>query len=126
MLRKPLLSLFAVLALAAGMAACGDDEEPATDAPAQQETATGESTPAPTSEDLDAAIENCKQSVRDRPELSEDVKNDLVEICDEAKSGDPEQLKETTRKVCERIVEEQVPEGAARDQALETCKTATQ
>jgi hypothetical protein len=128
MLRTPLLSLIAALALACALPACGDDDEPATSGTTQEQTETGtsDSTPAPSSEDVDAAVEQCKQSVQDQPQLSDDAKSEIEALCDEAKDGDAEDVKAASRKVCERMVEETVPEGSARDQALETCKTATE
>ena len=131
MLRKPFLSLMAALALACALPACGEEDEPATGgntttSQEQTETAPADSTPAPSSEDIDAAIEQCKQSVQSQANLSDEAKSEIEALCDEAKDGNPEDVKEASRKVCERMVEESVPEGAARDQALETCKTATQ
>ena len=60
---------------------------------------------------------------RDRPQLSEDLKNDLKDICDEAADGDEEDLREATVEICVRIVEETVPAGSARDQALDACES---
>ena len=113
MSKKPFLSLMAALALACALPACGDDE------PAG-------STGGVSSQDVDAAVENCKESVRQQAQLSDDAKSEIEALCDEAKGGDEEDVKAASRKVCERMIEETVPAGEARDQALETCKTATQ
>jgi predicted outer membrane protein len=128
MRRNPLLSLLAVIALAVGAAACGDDEPATPSAVEEQRTdgAAGGGNGVQPSQDIRAAIETCKASVRERGELSADVKAELEKLCEEAESGDPQDAKEATRKVCERIIEESVPEGPARDQALETCRTATE
>lgn len=137
MLRTPLLSMLAVLALAGGVLACGEDEPPASDPAVEQQTTDGATEdPTPTAaaedstaeapQDVEAAVEACKQSAQGQPNLSDDAKSDIEDLCEEAASGDPEDTKAATRKVCERIIEEQVPEGAARDQALETCRTATE
>jgi hypothetical protein len=128
MLRTPLVSLLVAAALTGGLAACGEDEQPATDSATQEQRTDGATEGgdgAQPSQDGQAAVEACTQSVRDRPELSAELKSELEDICEEAGNGDPEAVKATTRKVCERIVEESVPE-AAREQALETCRTATQ
>lgn len=125
MLRTPFLLMLALLALAGTAVGCGD-EDTATDSPAQEQSTPGGEEVQPSDQDVEAAIEDCKATVRDRPELSADAKAELEAICDGADGGDPEKVKEATREVCVRIVEEQVPEGEARDQALETCKTATQ
>ena len=129
MLKKPLLSVIAALALSPFLLACGEDDTPATDSAVQEQRTEGAASggnAAQPSQDVRAAIDACKQSVRDAPQLSEDTKTELEAICDEGKSGDPEDVKAATRKVCERMIEETVPEGAARDQALETCRTATE
>ena len=60
------------------------------------------------------------------PQLSGDVKSDLVEICKKAANGDEEAVKKATKEVCVKIVEETVPAGAARDQAVDACNTSTQ
>lgn len=123
---KPHLSLLAALVLAAGLPACGEDE-PATGGTTQEQTTTeGGSTSEPSSQDVLAAIDACKQSVDNAPQLSAEVKTDIQAICEEGDTNDPEQVKQNAGKVCERIVEESVPEGPARDQAVETCKTATE
>lgn len=129
MLKKPFLPILAALALAAALPACGD-EEPATDATTQEQTttedATGTTVPEPSSEDVQAAVDACKQSVENAPQLSADAKTEIQAICEEGDTTDPEQIKDNAGKVCERIVEETVPEGPGRDQALETCRAATE
>lgn len=128
MLTKPLLSLAAALALALALPACGNDEPATENAVEEQRTdgaASGGNAVQP-SQDIRAAIDACKQSVRSQPQLSDDVKTELEEVCQQAESGDPEDVKAATREVCTRIVEETVPEGPARDQSLETCRTATE
>ena len=67
---------------------------------------------------------NAVTDLQDTPNLSEDLKSDLQESCEEAASGDEEAVRDAARDVCIRIVEETVPEGQARDQALETCEQA--
>lgn len=125
MLKMPLLSILAALALAAALPACGDDE-PASDGATQEQTTTGGSVEEPSSEDVQAAVDACKQSVENAPQLSADAKTEIAGICEEGDTSDPEQIKDNAGKVCERIVEETVPEGPGRDQALETCRAATE
>ena len=128
MLKKPFLPILAALALAAALPACGDDE-PATDAGTTQEqtgTAEGTTVPEPSSEDVQAAVDACKQSVENAPQLSDDAKTEIAAICEEGDTTDPEQIKDNAGKVCERIVEETVTQDAAREQALETCRAATE
>ena len=123
---KPLLSLIAALALAAALPACGDDE-PSTGGTTQEQTTDGGTSTAPSgSEEVQQAIDACKQSVENAPQLSADVKSEIQALCEEGDTSDPEQVKDNAGRVCERIVEESVPEGPARDQAIETCKTASE
>ncbi|HWH44878.1 MAG TPA: hypothetical protein VNT32_09105, partial [Thermoleophilaceae bacterium] len=71
------------------------------------------------------AVETCKQSVGSAPQLSDEVKSDLEELCEEAASGDAEDVQKAAQEVCTKIVEESgVPEGAAKDQALAACDQA--
>lgn len=129
-----ILLLVAVLA-----AACGGDDEnsgegssgspavtataPAEDEAAPEETATTEE-PAAGEEDLDQAIEACKESVDTNPQVADDLKDDLKGVCDSVKSTNPEEMRRVTREVCEKIVEGSVPAGDIRNQALEACASA--
>ena len=128
MLTKPFLSILAALALAAALPACGEDE-PASGGATQEQTTT--ETPAgsveePSSEEVQAAVDACKQSVENAPQLSDDAKTEIAGICEEGDTTDPEQIKDNAGKVCERIVEETVDQEQAREQAIETCRTATE
>ena len=124
MSKKLVLLMLAVCALALFAVACGDDDESSNDAaPAAEKTAeksTGEDVP----DNKKEAVEQCKQSFQSQPQLSDDVKSDLEEICEKAANGDEDAVKEATREVCEKIIEDTVPEGDARNQALGTCKQA--
>jgi hypothetical protein len=145
MLRKiSLLVVFAVFGLAlVGFAGCGDDDKEssapaATSEPSEEATATEEdsgdsedadSTPTSTGnaeadEAIKAAVESCKSSIDAQTTLSEDVKTDLKGICDKAGSGKIDDVQAATKEVCTKIVEDQVPAGAARDQALAACDQA--
>jgi hypothetical protein len=86
------------------------------------DTGGGEETPA----NVDEAIEQCKQSAQGAPNISDEARKDLEEICEKAASGDEEEVRKATRDVCVRIIEDTVPEGPARDQAVATCDQATQ
>lgn len=144
MLRKFGL-LLAVLVLAFGVVACGDDEEePAGGGTTTEETTDdsgGGTTEDTTEEDsteedsggsdvpdaqIEAAVEQCKSAIDAQPQLSEDVKSDLAELCEKAAEGDAEEVQEASVEVCKKIVEESVPESAgdARDQALAACESA--
>ena len=136
---KRLLLLFAAL-LACGLiaAGCGDDDDDnGDDSPATTETAPADSTETTpsddTSEDLDdldsvdEAVEACKDSVEATSgQLSEDLQNDLKDICEQAADGDEEEIRDATLEICRRIVEETVPDEATREQALAACESAVQ
>ncbi len=72
------------------------------------------------------AVENCKRSVEQQPTASPEVKSDLVEICEKAAKGDEKEVREATQEVCEKLIEENVPAGPAREQALRSCERGTQ
>jgi ABC-type Zn uptake system ZnuABC Zn-binding protein ZnuA len=126
MSKKLVLLMMAVFALSLFAVACGDEETANDAAPQAEQTAEGE-TGQDVPDNAKEAVERCKQSFQNQPQLSDDVKADLEAICEKAASGDEQAVKEATRDVCVKIVEETVPEGnPARDQAIETCKTSTQ
>ncbi|MCW3016088.1 MAG: hypothetical protein JWO02_3180 [Solirubrobacterales bacterium] len=132
--RLVVLALMASSFIAAG---CGDNNKdtPATAATSSQTTAAETTTAAdPTTSTasdvpktvdaaVTAAIESCKQSIDAQPTLDASLKTDLKNICEKAASGDAKAAAEATKQVCTKIVEANVPAGAARDQALAACKT---
>ena len=117
--------LTALMLVAAG---CGDDEESGTGAgttTTQGSGSTSGSTPETQSDDAkQAAVDSCKASVNAVPNLKDDTKADLEDICEDAANGDEEQVKKATREVCEKIVEDTVPAGATQDQAKQACASA--
>ena len=143
-MRGPLALLLVLLAIGLVTAGCGDDDEESgadTGPPAgQTQEQTREQEPpardrdgtdtrdAPTGTDeaVEAAIENCKTGVDAQPQLSDDVKSDLEEICEQAAAGDEDAVRRATRDVCVKIVEESVPAGPAREQGIDACEQATQ
>jgi len=137
------LHLMVAALLACGLiaAGCGDDDDSGDDSPAATETAPADPTetdPAESTEtdsadtpsgdvdSVDEAVEACKQGVQGTSgQLSEELRGDLEDICEEAADGDEEDLREASRDICRRVVEETVPEGQpARKQALEACDNA--
>ena len=144
------LLVIALLATAMIAVGCGDDDDGGDSGggttAAQTDTGGGEATteeapPAETTEEaapedtgggdasdpnVQAAIDACKQQVAANPSVSDAVKEDINTICDEIASGDADQIREKTKEVCTKIVEETVPEGTpGREQALEACDAAT-
>jgi len=74
------------------------------------------------SSDVQQTIDSCKQSVDRAQGLSSGVKSDLKDLCEKAASGDEEEARKASQDVCVKIVEETIPSGAARDQAVDACK----
>ena len=72
------------------------------------------------------AVEACKKQIEAQPGISDSVKNDLSDICEKAASGDEQAVRDATKEVCTKLVEENVPSGPARDQALTACDQAGQ
>jgi hypothetical protein len=130
MIKRAVL-LFACLALV-GFAAggCGDeggDGGGGGDAPSGESSNGGsgsDAVPEVSTPSVKQAVENCRRSVDEAPQLSEDLKSDLEDICEKAARGDEDAVRKATKGVCERIIEESVPAGAARDQALQACEQA--
>lgn len=127
-MKRLLLLLVALLASGLIAAACGgdDDDDSGSDPPAVTETAPSDDTGS--AEDVDSveeAVEACKEGVdQSAGQLSEDLRNDLKELCEDAADGDEEEVRDASLEICRRVVEETVPEGPARDQALDACESA--
>jgi len=119
---------------------CGDDNKSDTTgggtATAQSDTsgtATDSTSTDSTSTDsgdvsnnpqVQAAVEQCKQSIASNPAVKENIKGDLQKICDKAASGNPDDVKAAIKEVCTKIVESSVPSGSAQDQAKAACDQA--
>lgn len=144
---KRLAMLFALM-LTLGVVAVGcgdDDDDKASDKTATTQTEAsgvnedtqddagggdaggdaGGDLPEGAEEAVAQAIESCKQSINSAPQLSAEAKSDLEALCEEAASGDAEEVKRIAKEVCSKIIEESgVPDGAAKDQALAACDQA--
>ncbi|MEJ7787305.1 MAG: hypothetical protein WKF96_21085 [Solirubrobacteraceae bacterium] len=98
------------------------EDTPTDELPTEDDVPTApEDTDVP--ENLEQGVEACKDSIDSNPSVSDDIKEDLKSICDKI-GGDPEEIQEASREVCEKIVESSVPEGDIRDQAKEACASA--
>jgi hypothetical protein len=139
------LVLVAIALLVAGavVVGCGDDDDGGGDNTAAQtqstDTGGGSGGDETTTEDsggsgggnpsdpqVQQAVEACKQQIEAQPGISDSVKSDLSDICEKAASGDEQAVRDATKEVCTKLVEENVPEGPARDQALTACDQAGQ
>jgi len=56
--------------------------------------------------------------------LSRQVKSELVKICREAGKGNEQAVRNATSRVCQKIVEETVPAGVGREEAVRGCVEA--
>jgi len=156
MAKRMITLMAALLVLGFVVAGCGDDDsssdngdtaaqtvtdtvtddEVVTDTETVTDETEAETVPDVTSDDsggavapenLEQAIEQCRKNVNAAPQLSEDTKNDLEEICEKAGSGDQEDVREAAAEVCRKVVADTLPAGApGRDQALEACDRNTQ
>jgi hypothetical protein len=135
------LVVIALLVAGAVVVGCGDDDDGGGgDTAAQTDTGGGsgggdESTATeesggggadPSNPQVQQAVEACKQQIQAQPGISDDVKADLSDICEKAASGDEQAVRDATKEVCTKLVEENVPEGPAREQALTACDQAGQ
>jgi hypothetical protein len=68
------------------------------------------------------AVAQCEQSIQSAPQLSGKVKKELEDVCQDAAKGDEQAVRRATKQVCETIIEETVPAGPAREQALTSCE----
>lgn len=121
------LYLLLVMVMACGLIAlgCGDDDDDGggSDEPAKEESSGGGGggggdVPA----NVEAAVKQCEEQINSVPNLSDQAKKDLENVCQDAASGDEEAVREASKKVCETIIEDTVPAGPARDQALSSCE----
>lgn len=129
MTKRLAILVVALLPLGLAVTACGgdDDDDNATTvtAPAPTPGTEGDTGATAPEESVKQAVDRCRQSIEAQPRLSSQLKQDLNEICEEAGSGDEEGVRDASRQVCRRIVEETAPAGAAREQALAACDQST-
>lgn len=68
------------------------------------------------------SVAACKKSIGQSPQLSDSLKEDLQELCETAPGASQKELRARAREICERLVDETLPEGTpGREQALEGC-----
>ena len=134
------LVVIALLVAGAVVVGCGDDDDKSSDTAAQTESTDtgggsggGETTEEsagggadPSNPQVQQAVEACKQQIEAQPGISDSVKSDLSDVCEKAASGDEQAVRDATKQVCTKLVEANVPSGAARDQALTACDQAGQ
>ena len=123
-MRRLTLGLAALLACGLIAAGCGDDDDDNGD---DSPVAT-QSEPTATTGDADSveeAVRSCKDGVQaTADQLSEELRGELEDLCDKAASGDDEDVRDAAIEACKKVIEETVPEGAGRDQALDACENS--
>lgn len=126
--RLGLLAVVAVLGLGLlAIAGCGgDDKKGATPTPAPPNRTSDEAIGTPTEEQVKAAVGACRQSIASQPQLKPGLTARLERICDRAASQDVAGARKSSLDVCRRIIEELVPTGSARDQALVACEQSAE
>jgi hypothetical protein len=78
-------------------------------------------------ENLQQAVQQCRDNIDKASQLSADTKDSLQKICDKAGSGDAEDIKDAAAEVCKKVAGDSIPEGTpGRDQALAACDQAGQ
>ena len=73
---------------------------------------------------IEQAVAACKQQINSNPSIDASLKQDLTKICEKAASGDEQAVRDATKQVCTKLVEANVPDGPAREQALAACDQA--
>ena len=131
MAKRLTILLVALLALGFVVSGCGDDDDDnADEATTTQQQATTEdkddaASGVPSSATVKEAVEACKKQADANPQLSDEAKDKIGEVCEEAGSGDADGAVKATREACEIIVEDTAPEGQAKETALAACKKST-
>jgi hypothetical protein len=100
------------------------DDSGSEDTTSTEDDTGGATVPEDTPDSVDEAIQRCNDAIDANTMLSDKSKDRLKDLCSEAASGDADRLKDIAKEACRAVVEESLPEGEARDQALEQCETA--
>jgi hypothetical protein len=129
--------LVALLALGFVVAGCGDDDNDSSSNDTTTEQATTQDTTTTdsggsaakgiaNSPQVKAAVDRCKQQASSSPNLSDEAKKKVREVCDEVGNGDADAATKASREACVIIVEDTVPqEGQAKDAAIAACKKSS-
>jgi len=114
----------ALLASAALATGCGgsDESKPAS---STATTTTVKVDPKVASDPrIKAAIQRCKDAIAQNGKLTDEIKQQFEDLCNQAVSGKPEELKKATRELCDKIVDQAVTDAKAREAGHKECATA--
>jgi len=125
MKKRLALLLVSVFVLGLAAAGCGGDDESSSgggdDSEAESDFGGGVTDPSDAS--VEQAVQGCESTVPQGPEISEEVKSDILEMCVASAEGDQEAVLEAAKDMCERLSEESA--GAAENEALSSvCNSA--
>ena len=120
--------LFAVGLIAAG---CGGDDDETT-ATTTTETTEETTETVPTgdadvggTDDAQAAVDACIAQLDAFPaEISDDVRAEIEELCQNTDEVSVEEGQQIAEDVCTLLVEDALPEGPQRDTAVQACEQA--
>jgi hypothetical protein len=120
-----------VVALACGLLAAGcggDDNKDKSSGGASSESKgdTNAGSEVKNNPQVKQAVENCKRTFEQTPQLSQKAKDKAKDVCDKAGSGDVKDAQKAAQEVCTIVIEDTVPSGPAREQALNACKQTAQ
>ncbi len=138
MIRSRLSWLGGLLACGALIAGCGSSSSTtssqnsssattstpaATTGTASTPTATQSAPSTKSPANVAAAVLACKQEIAAQSTLPAGAKAKLEAVCGEAAKGNTAAVKQAAREVCEEVINKSaVPAGAAKEQALASCK----
>jgi hypothetical protein len=119
--------LFAVGLIAAG---CGGDDDDTTSTPTETTETTEETTETGATGATDVgsaeeAVDACLAQLDAFPaEISDDVRTEIEELCQNTEEVSVEEGQQIAEDVCTLLVEDALPEGPQQDQGVEACKSA--
>lgn len=129
------LLLVSVFVLGLAAAGCGGDDESSSgggdDSGAESDFGGGVTDPSdasgggtdPSDASVEQAVQGCESTVPQGPEISEEVKSDILAMCVASAEGDQEAVLEAAKDMCEGLSEESA--GAAQNEALSSvCNSA--
>jgi hypothetical protein len=121
-----MLSLLAAVGLIA--AGCGGDDDETTSTPTETTTEETTETGATGATDVgspEEAVDACLAQLDAFPaEISDDVRSEIEDLCQNTEEVSVEEGQEIAENVCTLLVEDALPDGPQQDQAVEACKSA--